>query len=105
MASGLGQCQASSRTDYEAKGWDRLVSESFLRRPANEAIVEGLIRTVNLRRGNDPTPAGVQDMGALAGHALVVDTLLAPGICPQMKINLGNCSFVNQNSAIGNSLT
>ena len=44
-------------------------------------------------------------MGALAGHALVVDTLLAPGICPQMKINLGNCSFVNQNSAIGNSLT
>jgi hypothetical protein len=59
-----------------------------LGRPAHEAIVEGLLRAVDLIRGVRPTPARLQHVYDPADHASVVDALLTPGVCRQVRCDL-----------------
>ena len=56
-----------------------------LGRPAHETIVEGLLRAVDLTRGVRPTPARLQHVNDPADHAAVIDTLLASGVCRQVR--------------------
>lgn len=59
-----------------------------LGRPAHEAIVEGLLRAVDLTRGVSPTPARLQHVDDPADHAAVIDALLAPGVSRQVRTDL-----------------
>lgn len=56
-----------------------------LGRPAHEAIVEGLLRPVEIARRVGPTPSRFQHVDDAADHAPVVHALLAPCVVWQKR--------------------
>ena len=57
-----------------------------LRRPADEAVVERLVRAVDARR-IDPAPAGLQDVDDPADHPAIIDPRLASCVGRQVRLD------------------
>lgn len=64
------------------------IGPDALGRPAHEPVVERLPRAIDLAWRIRPTPARLQYIDDAADHPTVIDALLAPRICRQMRLNL-----------------
>src|SRR4051794_40954482 len=59
-----------------------------LGRPASEAVVEGLLRSVDLPRRVCPATAGLRHVDDAADHPAIIDPCLAPLVARQVGRNL-----------------